>query len=172
VDLRQPIEAALDNVRVNAAAKGIQLESTLDPGTPSIVGDADRLQQVVSNLLSNAVKFTPEGGRVTVGLGHDGVRITLSVSDSGKGISPEFMPRLFERFSQAAAGGRRAAPGLGLGLAIARHFVELHGGLIWAESPGEAQGSTFIVSLPIPASQPDSVAPPERDGTLRPSGSR
>jgi signal transduction histidine kinase len=167
MDLRLPIETALDNVRASADAKSIQLESALDPATPSIVGDADRLQQVVSNLFSNAVKFTPDGGRVSVSLEHDGAWATLRVSDSGRGISAEFMPRLFDRFSQAAAGGRRAAPGLGLGLAISRHLVELHGGTITAESRGEGQGTTFTVILPIPTRQPDAGATPPREETVR-----
>jgi signal transduction histidine kinase len=171
MDLRQPIEAALDNVRAAAAAKSIQLESTLDPGTPSIVGDAERFQQVISNLLSNAVKFTPDGGRVSVRLDYDGARATLRVSDSGRGISPEFMPRLFDRFSQAGAGGRRAAPGLGLGLAIARSVVELHGGTITAESPGENQGATFTVILPIPTPQRDATTARQHADSLRTSGS-
>jgi len=167
VDLRQPIEVALENVRGAAAAKSIQLEATLDPSTPSIVGDTDRLQQVLWNLLSNAMKFTPDGGRVSVHLGHAGALATVSVSDSGRGISAEFMPQLFERFSQAGVGGRRAATGLGLGLAIVRHLVELHGGTISAESPGEGQGATFSVRLPIPASPPDAVALLEGEATFR-----
>ena len=147
MDLREPIEAALDIARPAATAKGVQLHMTLDPKTPPIIGDADRLQQVIWNLLSNAVKFTPAGGRVTVALRQERARVLIEVCDSGRGISPEFMPRLFERFTQAAQDLRRPIPGLGLGLAIARHLVELHGGTITADSPGEGRGSTFTVVL-------------------------
>ena len=111
MDLREPIEAALDTVRPAATAKGVQLLTTLDPRTPPIIGDADRLQQVIWNLLSNAVKFTPAGGRVTVALRHEHARVLIEVCDSGRGISPEFMPRLFDRFTQAAQDVRRAVPG-------------------------------------------------------------
>jgi signal transduction histidine kinase len=170
MDLRQPIEVALDSVRAAATAKGIELELALDPRTPPIVGDADRLQQVVWNLLSNAVKFTPDGGRVAVRLHHDSARIAIEVIDSGRGITPEFMPRLFERFTQGAQGPRRAVPGLGLGLAIVRHLVELHGGTITAESPGEGQGSRFTVSLPVETLDPEALTPREHELVFRECG--
>ena len=140
MDLREPIDGALDIVRPAATAKGVQLHTTLDPRTPPIIGDADRLQQVIWNLLSNAVKFTPAGGRVTVALRQEHARVLIEVCDSGRGISPELMPRLFERFTQAAQDLRRPVPGLGLGLAIARHLVELHGGTITADGQGKAMG--------------------------------
>jgi signal transduction histidine kinase len=170
LDLRQPIETALDSVRAAATAKGIELQLALDPRTPPIVGDGDRLQQVIWNLLSNAVKFTPDGGRVAVRLAHDSARIAIEVTDSGRGITPEFMPRLFERFTQAAQGPRRAVPGLGLGLAIVRHLVELHGGTITAQSPGEGQGSTFTVSLPVATLDPEALTPREHELVFRECG--
>ena len=169
LDLRQPIETALDSVRAAATAKGIELQLVVDPRTPPIVGDRDRLQQVIWNLLSNAVKFTPDGGRVTVRLAHDSARIAIEVTDSGRGITPEFMPRLFERFTQAAQGPRRAVPGLGLGLAIVRHLVELHGGTIRPE-PGEGQGSTFSVSLPVATLAPEALTPREHELVFRECG--
>jgi signal transduction histidine kinase len=107
------------------------------------------LQQVVWNLLSNAVKFTPDGGRVTVGMHRTASRVVLGVTDSGRGIRPEFLPRIFDRFSQAGDGPVPAGRGLGLGLAIVRHLVELHGGSVSVESPGEGRGATFTVSLPL-----------------------
>ena len=170
LDLRQPIETALDSVRAAATAKGIELQLVVDPRTPPIVGDGDRLQQVIWNLLSNAVKFTPDGGRVAVRLAHDSARIAIEVTDSGRGITPEFMPRLFERFTQAAQGPRRAVPGLGLGLAIVRHLVELHGGTITAQSPGEGQGSTFTVSLPVATLDPEALTPREHELVFRECG--
>ena len=114
-----------------------------------ISGDADRLQQIVWNLLSNAIKFTPRDGRVTVSMQqHDG-ELTLTVRDTGQGISQEFLPRVFDRFSQADGGSTRAHGGLGLGLAIVRHLVELHAGRVEAASAGAGQGATFSVILPI-----------------------
>jgi signal transduction histidine kinase len=171
MDVRELIEGALDTVRAAAAAKGVQLQTTLDPKTPPIIGDGGRLQQVVWNLLSNAVKFTPAGGRVTVDLRHDDARVVIEVCDSGRGISPDFMPRLFERFTQATTDVRRAAPGLGLGLAIARHLVELHGGTLTADSRGEGRGSTFTVSLPFSTAKAEhateALTPPEQELVFR-----
>jgi len=142
------IEAALDTIRPAAQSKSIELESgfaSLDP----VLGDPDRLQQVVWNLLSNAVKFTPPGGRVAVRLERVGSLAQIQVSDSGKGISAEFLPYVFERFLQADSTSTRSYGGLGLGLAIVRYLVELHGGTVQAASPGEGQGATFTVSLPL-----------------------
>jgi signal transduction histidine kinase len=171
MDLRETIEAALDTVRHAATAKGVQLQTALDPRTTPIIGDGDRLQQVIWNLLSNAVKFTPAGGRVSVDLHHDDARVVIEVCDSGRGISPEFMPRLFDRFTQATTDVRRAAPGLGLGLAIARHLVELHGGTLTADSRGEGRGSTFTVSLPLSTSRSENaveaLTPSEHDLVFR-----
>src|SRR5262249_14470184 len=114
-----------------------------------VYGDADRLRQVIWNLVSNAVKFTPRNGSVEVNCQRTDFHIVLSVSDSGEGIKPDFLPRVFERFSQANGSTTRAHGGLGLGLAIVRHLVELHGGSVRAESQGEGHGATFIVMLPL-----------------------
>ena len=112
-------------------------------------GDPGRLQQVLWNLLTNAIKFTPKGGKIQVLADRVASHLEISVTDTGEGIAPEFLPQLFERFSQADASTTRNHGGLGLGLSIVRHLVEMHGGTIRAESPGVGQGATFIVSLPI-----------------------
>jgi PAS domain S-box-containing protein len=151
VNLAPLIEKALDVVRPAADAKGITLVTSLDREADQITGDPDRLQQVVWNLLSNAVKFTNEGGRVEVKLGRVDPCIQISVSDTGCGVSPEFMPYLFERYRQAGASGARRKGGLGLGLTLVRQLVEMHGGSVTAESDGEGKGATFIVSLPVRA---------------------
>ncbi|HEX5085367.1 MAG TPA: ATP-binding protein [Blastocatellia bacterium] len=151
VNLAPLIEKAMDVVRPAADAKGIMLEATLDREADQITGDPDRLQQVVWNLLSNAVKFTDEGGRVEVRLGRVDPYIQISVSDTGRGISPEFMPYMFERYLQADASGARRKGGLGLGLSLVRQLVEMHGGSVYAESEGEGKGATFIVKLPVRA---------------------
>jgi PAS domain S-box-containing protein len=148
-DLIPAIEAALDTVRPMASAKSIQIESYLDPQVGMVSGDPDRLQQIVWNLLSNAIKFTPAGGRVDIRLESIDFYAQFQVSDTGKGIDPEFLPRVFERFHQADATTTRTQGGLGLGLAIVRNLVELHGGRIYAESQGEGQGATFTVELPL-----------------------
>ncbi|MDQ2970026.1 MAG: response regulator [Acidobacteriota bacterium] len=144
------IDAALDAMRPAAEAKDIQIavERRLLPGEDMVVGDPDRLQQVVWNLVSNAIKFTPPGGRVTVELSRANADFQIRVSDTGRGISAEFLPRVFERFHQGDSSTTRAHGGLGIGLAIARHLVELHGGTISAESPGKNAGSFFTVLLP------------------------
>ncbi|MBO0724176.1 MAG: response regulator [Blastocatellia bacterium] len=151
VNLAPLIEKAMDVVRPAADAKGIALEAALDREADQITGDSDRLQQVVWNLLSNAVKFTNEGGRVEVRLGRVDPCIQISVSDTGCGISQEFMPYLFERYRQADASSGRRKGGLGLGLTLVRQLVEMHGGSVTAESEGEGKGSTFIVKLPVRA---------------------
>jgi len=148
VDLGAVINAAIDVVRPAADAKGIRLHVVLDTETDLIAGDAGRLQQVVWNLLSNAVKFTPRGGRVQIVLERVNSHVEIVVSDDGRGISPSFLPLLFERFQQADTGIARSFQGLGLGLAIVRHIVELHGGTVVAESEGEGKGATFTVKLP------------------------
>ncbi|MFN7927946.1 MAG: PAS domain S-box protein [Blastocatellia bacterium] len=145
----QVIEAAVASARPTAEAKGIWLEVRLDARSEAISGDADRLQQVVWNLLSNAIKFTPSGGRVVVALESDASHLEIKVSDTGEGIAPDFLPYVFDRFSQADGSTKRRHGGLGLGLAIVRHLVELHGGEIKVESPGLKQGATFIVRLPL-----------------------
>jgi signal transduction histidine kinase/CheY-like chemotaxis protein len=152
------IEAALDVVRPAAAAKGVQLEPVFDSDAGFIRGDAGRLQQVVWNLLANAVKFTPRGGRVCVRLRRVDSSSEIAVSDTGSGISQDFLPYVFDRFRQQDGAITRRAGGLGLGLAIVKNLVELHGGTVQAESEGEGKGSTFIVRLPIAAVR-DSIAP-------------
>ena len=148
LSLRAVAEAAVDTLRPAANAKGVRLESALgsDPGV--VVGDSVRLQQTLGNLLTNALKFTPTGGRIEVRLGRVDTGLKLEVQDTGQGIAPELLPRLFERFRQAEVSLTRSQGGLGLGLAIARHLVEQHSGSIRAESPGVGQGATFVVSLP------------------------
>ncbi len=146
VDLAQVVEKALDAMHPAAEAKSIAVTADLDRPLEMAAGDPDRLLQVVSNLLSNAVKFTPGGGAIEVSLKRDSGEARITVRDSGDGISAAFLPHVFERFRQ---GGVRSQGGLGLGLAIARHLVELHGGAIRVESPGEGRGTTFTVSLPL-----------------------
>lgn len=149
VELVQVITVAIEAVQPAADAKAIQLESLLDPSAGGVWGDSDRLQQVVWNLLSNAIKFTPATGRVAVLLERVDSYVQLKVSDTGKGISADFLPYVFDHFRQADSTSTRVHKGLGLGLAIARHLVELHGGTIQAESPGKGQGATFTVKLPL-----------------------
>ena len=144
-----PIEAAIDALEPAAAAKGIRLQKLLDTGTGVISGDANRLQQVVWNLLSNAIKFTPRDGRVQVRLERVDSHIEIIVTDTGIGIKPDFLPYVFDRFRQADATRTRSHGGLGLGLAIVRHLVELHGGEVRADSHGEGYGATFTVKLPL-----------------------
>ena len=152
------LEAALDTVRPAALAKGIRLDVILDPLVSLILGDPDRLQQVVWNLLSNAVKFTPQGGRVQLVLKSAGSQIEISVIDTGQGIAPEDLPQLFERFRQLDTGSTRRHGGIGIGLALVRHLVELHGGTVAATSRGVGQGSTFSVTLPVSIA-PQTVPP-------------
>ena len=149
VDVLTVIESAVDTVRPSADAKAIRLETALDSPGGLISGDPDRLQQVVWNLLSNAIKFTPRAGRVEIRLGQEGTQATVRVSDTGKGIPPEFLPHIFDRFRQADSTTTRAHGGLGLGLALVRHLVELHGGTVEAASPGEGGGAVFTVMLPL-----------------------
>jgi signal transduction histidine kinase len=187
VNLAATIEAAIDSVQLAAQAKSIQIQIALDPNVGQVSGDSNRLQQVVWNLLLNAVKFTPPGGQVDVRLSgvkglnvEDGLKVgslkvegsnpklvnlqsstayaQIQVRDTGKGIPPDFLPYVFEPFRQADSTTTREVGGLGLGLAIIRHLVELHGGTICAESPGEGLGATFTVMLPL---TPDSVQLPK-----------
>jgi PAS domain S-box-containing protein len=143
------VDAALAAMRPTADAKGVALEYEMAADSDEVSGDADRLQQIVWNLLSNAIKFTPRDGLVVVRLEQQGHELTLSVRDTGQGVSPEFLPRVFERFSQAESGSTRTHGGLGLGLAIVRHLVELHAGTVEATSAGRGQGATFSVRLPL-----------------------
>ncbi|WP_256874993.1 PAS domain S-box protein [Nostoc sp. C052] len=149
VKLATLIEAAIDTVYPAAQAKEISIKCRFDPEVEVVVGDVNRLQQVVWNLLSNAVKFTPKGGRVDVQLERIESCVQIQVSDTGGGIAAEFLPYVFERFRQADSSSTRSHGGLGLGLAIVRHLVELHGGTVCAKSPGIGQGATFVVSLPM-----------------------
>src|SRR5207244_13325808 len=130
-------------------AKGIRVQCLLDPRTSPVAGDPNRLQQIVWNLLSNAVKFTTKGGQVQIQLRAVDWNVEIIVSDTGQGINAEFLPHMFEQFRQADSATTRRFGGLGLGLAIVRHLVELHGGTIHAESAGEGQGATFTVRLPV-----------------------
>jgi signal transduction histidine kinase/ActR/RegA family two-component response regulator len=147
------IQRALDTVRPAAAAKQITLDATFDPAVGVIGGDADRLQQAVWNLLSNAVKFTPTGGRVTVRRARVDHYAEIAVSDTGKGVNPEYLPHVFDRFSQEDYSTTRRYGGLGLGLSIVRHITELHGGTAHAASDGEGRGATFTIRLPLTAGQ-------------------
>ena len=149
VDPGSFIEAAVESVRPAADAKDVRIQKVMDTGVVSVAGDPARLQQVVWNLLSNSIKFTPRGGRVQVRLERINSHIEIAVSDTGVGIEPEFLPHVFERFRQADQTTTRNHSGLGLGLAIVRHLVELHGGTVHAESPGQGQGATFTVKLPV-----------------------
>jgi PAS domain S-box-containing protein len=158
VELLPVIEAAREAVQPAAAAKEIIFQLEYDYREASVIGDADRLQQVVWNLLSNAVKFTPAGGSISLRLARAGRHAEIRVRDTGEGIGPEFLPRVFERFSQADGSITREHGGLGLGLAIVRHLVELHGGSVRAESEGKGRGASFTVSLPLRGREPE--APP------------
>jgi signal transduction histidine kinase len=167
IDPGPVIQAAVDAVAPTATAKGVLLETAVDSECGVVSGDPERLQQVVRNLLSNAIKFTPCGGRVDVRLMRVGDDVQLTVRDTGCGIKPALLPRLFERFWQADSSSTRTQGGLGLGLAIVRHLVDLHGGSVRAESEGEGKGTTFTVALPVlplehavedvPSSQPIDV---------------
>ena len=163
VDARRIIETAVETMMPAAQAKGIALVPLLDAGVGPLRGDPARLQQVVCNLLSNAIKFTPLGGRVEIVLARRGPEAEISVRDTGQGIKPEFLPYVFDRFRQEDGSISRRHGGLGLGLAIVRHLVELHGGTVSASSDGEGKGATFTLRVPIrpnasttqnPASQP------------------
>jgi signal transduction histidine kinase/DNA-binding response OmpR family regulator len=149
IELVPIVEAAIDSIRPAAEAKSIRFEVALDPSAGRVSGDADRMQQVVWNLFSNAVKFTPEGGRVEVRLERVDSHARISVADSGVGIDAKFLPFIFDRFRQADGSTTRKHGGLGLGLAIVRHLVELHGGEVSVRSGGTERGSTFSVVLPL-----------------------
>src|SRR4029079_11494502 len=151
VDMMIAAESALLGVRAAAEAKDIGLELRGERGTSLVLGDNDRLQQVLWNLFFNAVKFTPPGGQVRIAVGRVGNQVEVAVSDSGCGIGPEFLPHVFERFRQAEGSSSRTQRGLGLGLTLVRELVEVHGGTVRAESAGADQGATFTVVLPIPA---------------------
>jgi PAS domain S-box-containing protein len=149
VDLAPLIAAALDSLMPAARAKGLHVQPVLDPSASPVLGDPDRLQQVFWNLLSNAIKFTGEGGRVQVGLAAVDGSAEVTVQDNGVGIPPDFVPHVFELFRQRDSSNTRVHGGLGLGLSVVRHLVELHGGTVRAESAGEGRGARFTVRLPL-----------------------
>ncbi|HYP50279.1 MAG TPA: ATP-binding protein, partial [Pyrinomonadaceae bacterium] len=156
IEPAQIVEAAIETLRPAIDAKAIDLRVSLDANAGFVSGDADRLQQIIWNLLSNAIKFTPEKGRIEVDLKRDDSHLEIAVCDNGIGIEPEFLPHVFERFRQADSSTTRVHSGLGLGLAIVRYLVELHGGEVRAESAGIGKGATFTIVLPIAA---ESAAP-------------
>jgi len=151
VDLHLIIQTAVSSIRPAADAKSIELKVSIRDSAGIVSGDPDRLQQIVWNLLSNAVKFTPKGGEVEVTLDRVDSRVEITVTDTGVGINPEFLPHVFDRFRQADASMTRTQGGLGLGLSIVRQLVELHGGIVTVESAGENQGARFTISLPLAA---------------------
>src|ERR1044071_1901426 len=160
-ELQSVIEAAAQSIQPTAEAKGIRLQVLLEPNVGPVFGDRERLQQIVWNLLSNGVKFTRRGGLVQVTLQRINSHIEIVVNDTGVGISSDFLPYVFERFRQADGSTTRTYGGLGLGLAIVRHLVELHGGTARAESAGEDQGSKFTIRLPAMTSDDDHALPEE-----------
>ncbi len=170
IELESVLEASVNVVRPTAEAKNIRIELTFDQEPLSVSGDANRLQQVFWNVLSNAVKFTPPGGTVSVRLRKADSHVSIDVADTGVGISPEFLPYVFDRFRQADSTSTRRQGGLGLGLAIARHLIEIHGGSIEVWSEGEGKGATFTVKLPIVGSGlvPPTLVP-EKQSTATPS---
>lgn len=149
VELPSVLQGALDSVRPAADAKGLRLLTTFDPGAASVIGDPARLQQIVWNLLMNSVKFTPHGGEVRLLLRRLPSHLQIVVTDTGQGIAPEILPHVFERFRQGDSSSTRPHGGLGLGLALVKHLVELHGGTVVAQSGGESRGATFTVTLPV-----------------------
>jgi PAS domain S-box-containing protein len=149
IDLGPVVEGAVESMRPAADAKQIDLSVMIDPKAGPVMGDPNRLQQVFWNLLSNAIKFTPRDGKVQVFVQRVNSHVEITVTDTGTGIKPDFLPHLFTRFSQADASTTRRHGGLGLGLAIVRHLVEMHGGNVRAMSPGADQGSTFVITLPL-----------------------
>ncbi|MEG4420328.1 PAS domain S-box protein [Microcoleus sp. LAD1_D5] len=170
VDLAEVIGAAIETVRLAAQVKSIQISTQFAPNLGSVLGDAGRLQQVVWNLLSNAVKFTPPGGKIAVVLHRVDRNAQITVTDTGKGIEPDFLPYVFDYFRQADSTMTRKFGGLGLGLAIVRHLVELHGGTVKSDSPGEGKGATLTVWIPLMPVQSQTslaaTAPPEQSFDL------
>ena len=168
VELGPIVEAAIESVRPSAQAKGIRLDSVLETGIGAVSADPHRLQQAVWNLLLNAIKFTSGGGRVEVRVARlePESQVQIRVSDTGRGISPDFLPHVFDRFRQADSTLTRAHGGLGLGLAIVHHLVELHGGTVQAESRGEGQGATFTIQLPLIAEGAETQEPERLQAAL------
>jgi PAS domain S-box-containing protein len=163
LDPEAVLRAAIEATRLAAQAQGVGLELRVQVGLPAVLGDADRLQQVFGNLLGNAVKFTPRGGRVQAALSADGGEVRLEVTDTGAGIEPADLPRIFDRFWQADSSRTRRHMGLGLGLSIVKHLVDLHGGRVSAASEGAGKGARFTVTLPA-AAEIAAEAPPARAG--------
>jgi CheY-like chemotaxis protein/nitrogen-specific signal transduction histidine kinase len=153
VDLVAVVDAALDAVRPAMEAKDIRIETIIDASLRMISGDADRLQQAVWNVLSNAAKFTPTGGNIEISVNQTATHVLIQVKDSGPGIDPLFLPHVFERFRQADGSTTRTHGGLGLGLAIVRHLVELHGGTIGVENREDGEGAIFTLRLPLPSGE-------------------
>ena len=149
VNLVNIIKAAIETVRLAAHAKSVEIMTDFPSETSFVEGDANRLQQIFWNILSNAVKFTTSGGKVSIGLNYNNSQAKIQIKDTGKGISSEFLPYVFDYFRQENSSSTRNNGGLGLGLAIVRHLVELHGGKIQVESPGIDKGTTFIVEIPL-----------------------
>src|SRR5262249_40336602 len=149
VDIGQVFQSAIEVIRPSAEAKRIDLHAVTEDRGSLVLGDANRLQQAIWNLLSNAVKFTNEGGRVEGRLIRTGAQIEISINDTGMGIEPQFLPYVFDRFRQADSTSTRKYGGLGLGLAIVRHVVEMHGGSVSASSPGKGMGATFKIRFPV-----------------------
>jgi signal transduction histidine kinase/response regulator RpfG family c-di-GMP phosphodiesterase len=155
VDLKTIISAAIETVRLAAQAKSIEINTVFDTDVGLVFGDINRLQQIVWNILTNAIKFTPNGGKVTVHLNEVNSYAQIEIQDTGKGIHPEFLPHVFDYFRQEDSSISRTVTGLGLGLAIVRHLVELHGGTVVAHSDGEGKGATFTIWLPLMANSSD-----------------
>ncbi|MDQ3684320.1 MAG: response regulator [Acidobacteriota bacterium] len=172
VEIKSVIEAAVDSVRPAATSKNIQLDMKVEQGVGTVLGDPNRLQQVAWNLFSNAVKFTPDGGRVEVRLSRSDSHVCVEVEDTGQGIGADFLPHVFDRFRQADGTTTRTHGGLGLGLAIVRHLVELHGGTIRADSRGENQGATFTVTLPAASADQSETETPQPDADAQSNGDR
>jgi PAS domain S-box-containing protein len=176
LELGAAVEAAVEAAQGDAALKGVSLKLRRSPAPIQMRGDPVRLQQAVANLLSNAIKFTPSGGNVSVNLESSQGEVRIQVTDDGAGMSPDFVPLAFERFRQQDSGGSRSQHGLGLGLYIVRHLVELHGGCVKAESPGRGAGSTFTILLPIatqvPAPHREPLEPAPRPAHSIPKGLR
>jgi len=168
--LAEIVDSAVGTITPAAQTKGVALEAAVVDGAPSVRGDSERLQQILLNLLSNAVKFTPEGGQVRVGVAAGDAWAEVVISDTGQGITPDFMPHVFDPFRQADPSTTRRHGGLGLGLAVVHHLVELHGGTVRAESPGHGLGSTFYVRIPLTTStdEDETVAEAVRPGASAP----
>ena len=170
VDLGSCVKSAVASINPAAMAKGIRIEDVIDPSTGPISGDPNRVQQIIWNLLSNAVKFTPKNGKVQVILERVNSHVEITVTDTGQGIEPDFLPYVFERFRQADASISRKHGGLGLGLSIVKQLVELHGGSVKVLSPGPGQGSTFVVHFPLKAVHPE-IQPVKRTHPRATNGS-